>query len=208
MSNIKKVIKDRKTDLNPIWIMRQAGRYLPEFREIRKKNTDFIKLCLNSSLSAEITLQPLKRFDLDAAIIFSDILILPYGLKQIVEFKKNVGPILGDFELVEIACAVAIGSFLPLCHLKEGNVIVDFITAKLSKNKIHLLDSISSFIFGVVAFFFSSRMILGAKDMYVYQEETMLLAFPIWLPFLPVIASFFLLTICCFYTFIIKIKDD
>ena len=69
MSNINKVIKDRKTDLNPIWIMRQAGRYLPEFREIRKKNTDFIKLCLNSTLSAEITLQPLKRFDLDAAII-------------------------------------------------------------------------------------------------------------------------------------------
>ena len=99
MSNINKVIKDRKTDLNPIWIMRQAGRYLPEFREIRKKNTDFIKLCLNSSLSAEITLQPLKRFDLDAAIIFSDILILPYGLKQKVEFKKNIGPILGDLNL-------------------------------------------------------------------------------------------------------------
>ena len=99
MSNIKKVIKERKTDLNPIWIMRQAGRYLPEFREIRKKNPDFIKLCLNSSLSAEITLQPLKRFDLDAAIIFSDILILPYGLKQKVEFKKNIGPILGDLNL-------------------------------------------------------------------------------------------------------------
>ena len=79
MSDIKRVIENKKTDLNPIWIMRQAGRYLPEFREIRKKNTDFIKLCLNSSLSAEITLQPLKRFDLDAAIIFSDILILPYG---------------------------------------------------------------------------------------------------------------------------------
>ncbi len=99
MSNIKKVIKDRKTNLNPVWIMRQAGRYLPEFREIRKKNTDFIKLCLNSSLSAEITLQPLKRFELDAAIIFSDILILPYGLKQKVEFKKNIGPILGDLNL-------------------------------------------------------------------------------------------------------------
>ncbi len=99
MSNIKKVIKDRKTDLNPVWIMRQAGRYLPEFREIRKKNTDFIKLCLNSNLAAEITLQPLKRFDLDAAIIFSDILILPYGLKQKVEFKKNIGPILGDLKL-------------------------------------------------------------------------------------------------------------
>ena len=99
MSDIKGVIKNKKTDLNPVWIMRQAGRYLPEFREIRKKNTDFIKLCLNSSLSAEITLQPLKRFDLDAAIIFSDILILPYGLKQKVEFKKNVGPILGNLNL-------------------------------------------------------------------------------------------------------------
>ena len=116
-------------------------------------------------------------------------------------------PILGDFELVEIACAVAIGSFLPLCHLRNGNVIVDFITAKLSKSKINLLDAISSLIFGFVALFFSSRMILGANDMYVYQEETMLLAFPIWIPFLPVIASFFLLTICCFYTFILKIND-
>ena len=99
MSEIIKVIKDKKTNLNPIWIMRQAGRYLPEFREIRAKNTDFIKLCLNSNLSAEITLQPLKRFGLDAAIIFSDILIVPYGIKQKVEFKKNIGPILGDLDL-------------------------------------------------------------------------------------------------------------
>ena len=73
MSPIEQVILDKKTQINPIWIMRQAGRYLPEFREIREKNTDFIRLCLNSNLSAEITLQPLKRFDLDAAIIFSDI---------------------------------------------------------------------------------------------------------------------------------------
>ena len=80
----------------PIWFMRQAGRYLPEFREIRKQNQDFIKLCLNERLSAEISLQPIRRFDLDAAIIFSDILMIPYGLGQKVEFKKNVGPILGD----------------------------------------------------------------------------------------------------------------
>ena len=99
MSPIKDVIKSNRTDLNPIWIMRQAGRYLPEFREIRKKNQDFIKLCLNHNLASEITLQPLKRFDLDAAIIFSDILILPYGFKQKVEFKKNFGPILGDLNL-------------------------------------------------------------------------------------------------------------
>ena len=103
MSDIKKVIIDKKTKLNPIWIMRQAGRYLPEFREIRSKNTDFIKLCLNESLSSEITLQPLKRFQLDAAIIFSDILMLPYGLGQKVEFKKNFGPMLGELNLNEIS---------------------------------------------------------------------------------------------------------
>ena len=99
MSPIKEVILNKKTNINPLWIMRQAGRYLPEFREIRKKNPDFIKLCLNENLSSEITLQPLKRFDLDAAIIFSDILMLPYGLHQKVEFKKNFGPILGKFDL-------------------------------------------------------------------------------------------------------------
>ena len=103
MSPIKQVIVNKKTNINPIWIMRQAGRYLPEFREIRKKNPDFIKLCLNEKLSTEITLQPLKRFNLDAAIIFSDILMLPYGLNQNVEFKKNLGPILSDLNLEEIS---------------------------------------------------------------------------------------------------------
>ena len=102
MSPISNLIINKKTNINPIWIMRQAGRYLPEFREIRKKNTDFIKLCLNPELSKEITLQPLKRFELDAAIIFSDILMLPYGLNQKVEFKKNYGPILGDLDLNKI----------------------------------------------------------------------------------------------------------
>ena len=63
MSLIKEVISNKKTNLNPVWIMRQAGRYLPEFREIRKLNPDFINLCLNENLSSEITLQPLKRFN-------------------------------------------------------------------------------------------------------------------------------------------------
>jgi len=103
MSQIRNVIINKKTDINPIWIMRQAGRYLPEFRELRKKNPDFIKLCLNPNLSCEITLQPLKRFDLDAAIIFSDILMVPYGLNQKVEFKKNLGPLLGNINLDEIS---------------------------------------------------------------------------------------------------------
>jgi len=103
MSPIEEVIINKKSNVNPIWIMRQAGRYLPEFREIRKQNPDFIKLCLNEKLSSEITLQPLKRFDLDAAIIFSDILMLPYGLNQSVEFKKNMGPLLGEIDLKKIS---------------------------------------------------------------------------------------------------------
>ena len=99
MSPIEEVIINKKSNINPVWIMRQAGRYLPEFREIRKKNPNFINLCLNKNLSADITLQPLKRFDFDAAIIFSDILMLPYGLNQNVEFKKDFGPILGKLNL-------------------------------------------------------------------------------------------------------------
>ena len=99
---LEKCIKEKKTSYTPIWFMRQAGRYLPEFREIRKKNPDFIKLCLNPNLVNEITLQPLKRFELDAAIIFSDILMIPYGLGQKVEFKKGIGPVLESLNLDKI----------------------------------------------------------------------------------------------------------
>ena len=99
MTPIQDCIKNKNTSLNPIWIMRQAGRYLPEFRKIRAQNTDFIKLCLNESLSTEITLQPIKRFDFDAAIIFSDILMLPFGLGQEVKFEKGLGPKLGELNL-------------------------------------------------------------------------------------------------------------
>ena len=99
MTPIYETIINKKTNRSPIWLMRQAGRYLPEFREIRKLNPDFINLCLNENLSSEITLQPLKRFDLDAAIIFSDILMIPYGLNQEVKFEKNFGPKLGSLDL-------------------------------------------------------------------------------------------------------------
>ena len=102
MTPIKNCIVNKDTTRNPIWLMRQAGRYLPEFREIRKKNQDFIKLCLNSNLASEITLQPIKRFGFDGAVIFSDILMLPYGLGQKVEFKKDFGPKLGEIDLENI----------------------------------------------------------------------------------------------------------
>ena len=103
MTPIQDCIINKNTKISPIWIMRQAGRYLPEFREIRAKNTDFIKLCLNENLSSEITLQPIKRFDFDAAIIFSDILMLPYGIGQEVKFEKGLGPILGNLDFNEIS---------------------------------------------------------------------------------------------------------
>ena len=102
MNPITNCIKNHDTKVNPIWLMRQAGRYLPEFREIRKENSDFIKLCLNSELASQITLQPIKRFGFDGAVIFSDILMLPYGLGQKVEFEKNFGPKLGEINLETI----------------------------------------------------------------------------------------------------------
>ena len=99
MNRLLNCINGRNTRDTPVWFMRQAGRYLPEFMEIRKENTDFIKLCLNSNLAKEITIQPIKRFDLDAAIIFSDILMIPYGLGQKVNFKKGYGPQLEEFQI-------------------------------------------------------------------------------------------------------------
>ena len=99
MNKLSECIINKNSSYKPVWFMRQAGRYLSEFREIRKNNQNFIELCLNVNLSSEITLQPLKRFELDAAIIFSDILIVPYGLGQKVEFKKNFGPLLDNIDL-------------------------------------------------------------------------------------------------------------
>ena len=96
MSNLKEILINKKI-CKSVWFMRQAGRYLPEFRNIRSKNQNFVELCLNSKLSSEITLQPINRFDLDSAIIFSDILMVPYALGQKVDFIKNQGPILEEF---------------------------------------------------------------------------------------------------------------
>ena len=89
MNKLSDCIINRNSSYIPIWFMRQAGRYLPEFREIRKQNQNFIKLCLDTKLVKEITLQPIKRFDLDAAIIFSDILVVPYILGRHISFTNG-----------------------------------------------------------------------------------------------------------------------
>ena len=101
MSNLTEILINKKKDCRSIWFMRQAGRYLPEFRKIREKNTNFINLCFNSELSSEITLQPIKRYNLDSAIIFSDILTIPHAIGQKVDFKKDLGPCLEEFDFEE-----------------------------------------------------------------------------------------------------------
>jgi uroporphyrinogen decarboxylase len=100
----------------PIWLMRQAGRYLPEYRAIRAQVADFIALCTNPALACEVTLQPIRRFGFDAAILFSDILILPWALGQGLAYKEGEGPVLpplrdasglAALDLARVAAAVA-----------------------------------------------------------------------------------------------------
>ncbi len=89
-----KVLEKSVVERPPIWLMRQAGRYLPEYREVRKGAGSFLELCYNPKLAAEVTLQPLRRFNLDAAILFADILLIPDALGQKVSFQEGEGPVL------------------------------------------------------------------------------------------------------------------
>jgi uroporphyrinogen decarboxylase len=98
------VIAGRNPERRPIWLMRQAGRYLPEYRAVREQAGSFLKLCYNPALACEVTLQPLRRFDLDAAILFSDILVVPHAMGLKLDFLEGEGPRL---ETVSDAAGVA-----------------------------------------------------------------------------------------------------
>lgn len=101
-------VKGVRQQRPPIWIMRQAGRYLPEYRAVRAKADGFLDLCFRPELATEVTLQPLKRFPLDGAILFSDILVIPHALGQSVRFEVGEGPILDPVESATIG-ALAVG---------------------------------------------------------------------------------------------------
>ena len=98
---LMRVLAGERQAIPPIWLMRQAGRYLPEYRALRQKIGNFLDLCLDPKLASEVTLQPIRRFGFDAAILFSDILVIPYALGQNVAFTAADGPRLdaiGDSE--------------------------------------------------------------------------------------------------------------
>ena len=139
MTKLTNCILNKDPSCVPVWFMRQAGRYLPEFRKIRSQNVDFIKLCLDSNLSSEITLQPLKRFNLDAAIIFSDILMVPFALGQEVKFEKEKGPILSLFNLQKFLNITNINNFI-----KKLSPVYEAI--KITRNNLHKKKSLISFV--------------------------------------------------------------
>jgi len=91
-------LQGTKSRTTPIWMMRQAGRYLEEYRKIRANQKDFISFCLNPEQASAVTLQPIARYGFDAAIIFSDILIVPWAMNRNVRFKTGVGPLLDAME--------------------------------------------------------------------------------------------------------------
>ncbi|MEL7485673.1 MAG: uroporphyrinogen decarboxylase family protein, partial [Pseudomonadota bacterium] len=91
-SSFIRTLNGEKQAIPPIWFMRQAGRYLPEYRELREKAGSFLDLCYNPEFACEVTLQPIRRYDLDAAILFADILLIPHALGQDLTFTAGEGP--------------------------------------------------------------------------------------------------------------------
>lgn len=101
--NLLRVLAGETLATPPVWLMRQAGRYLPEYRAVRATQPDFIAFCLNPEAATEVTLQPIRRYGFDASIVFADILLIPHAMGQKVWFEKGEGPRLAQMELAKLA---------------------------------------------------------------------------------------------------------
>ncbi len=112
MSKLLDLFQGKTFSNPPVWFMRQAGRYLPEYLNIRRKHKTFLDLCYSPTVAAEVTLQPLQRFQLDAAILFSDILVIPDALGQKVVFEESKGPLLSDLSLSSFQEELSLDRFL------------------------------------------------------------------------------------------------
>src|SRR5262252_5303001 len=124
-----RVLEGKREIIPPVWLMRQAGRYLPEYRTTRELAGGFLDLCFNPALAAEVTLQPVQRFGFDAAILFSDILVVPLALGQKVEFQVGEGPRLEP--LVDTAGLAALRN-----SLDESVVAPVYETVRLVKGRL------------------------------------------------------------------------
>lgn len=132
------VLTRQPAERRPMWFMRQAGRYLPEYRAVREQAGSFLDLCYNPELAAEVTVQPLRRYDLDAAILFADILVVPHAMGLPLKFAEGEGPVLGtvrsmedleslrpvagSFEVTQVCRTVA----LTRTHLSSHHALIGF----------------------------------------------------------------------------------
>ncbi len=133
MKPLLDVLQSRIPERRPIWVMRQAGRYLPEYRAVRDKAGSFLKLCYNPELACEVTLQPLRRYDFDAAILFSDILVVPQAMGLALDFREGEGPVLQTVHnSSDVDQLRSVGDFVEFSSVWQT---VELVKAGLAKKK-------------------------------------------------------------------------
>ncbi|MCG8443651.1 MAG: uroporphyrinogen decarboxylase [Caulobacterales bacterium] len=154
-SPLLRVLHGERVDPPPVWLMRQAGRYLPEYRDLRARSGDFISFCLDPELAAEATLQPLRRYTLDAAIVFADILLLPHVIGQRVRFEAGHGPVLTPLQSMEdvgeLDWSAAAKGLAPVCET-------------LRRVRAELYEDIAVIGFAGAPWTVATYMIAGGKD--------------------------------------------
>ena len=131
-SKIVNVLSGSTLSPSPIWMMRQAGRHLPEYKEVRASTSGFIDFCFTPEKAAQVTLQPIERYDMDAAILFADILLIPIGLGRDVRFEKGIGPILDPLSVTDIKKLTLNGAADRISSVYET---VKLVRSRLSKDK-------------------------------------------------------------------------